>query len=263
MRTATSADGTPIAYVQTGTGPYLILVHGTATVRAVWAPIFHRHFTTVAMDRRGRGDSGDSADYAIEREFEDVAAVADSLEGRSIVFGHSYGGLCALGAAMLTDRVAGLILYEPPDWDGRALYSTEQLDRLEELVAAGDYEAVLRAFQTEVVGMPTHEVELLASSPAWPSRVATARTIVRELRAEEGCRFSAERLAALVLPVLLLSGGDSPAELTAGADRLQGLLPNSSRFVMPGQQHIAMYTGPDALVDAVVRFAHEHRLLAQ
>lgn len=263
MRTVSSADGTPIAHVQGGTGPDLVLVHGMATVRAVWAPIFERHFATVAMDRRGRGDSGDSTDYTIEREFEDVAAVADSLERRPIVFGHSYGGLCALGAAMLTDGMGGLVLYEPSYGDGSAIYPPEQLARLEELVAAGDDEGALRAFQTEIVGMPPHEVDLLASSPAWPSRVATAHTIARELRAEESCRFPAERLAALDLPILLLTGADSPAELTAGVKRLQELLPASSHFAMPGQQHIAMYTGPEVLVDAVVRFAREHGLLAQ
>jgi pimeloyl-ACP methyl ester carboxylesterase len=263
MQAVSSADGTLISYVQSGQGSHLVLVHGMATVRAVWASIFAPHFTTTAMDRRGRGDSSDGTEYAIEREFEDVAAVVDSLNGQSIVFGHSYGGLCVLGAAMLTDRMAGLVLYEPPYGGGSAIYSPEQLSRLEERVASGDEEGALRAFQTEIVGMPPHEVDLLAASPAWPSRVATARTIARELRAEKSCQFPAERLAALSMPILLLTGGDSPEELTAGARRLQELLPKSSRFVMPGQQHIAMYTGPEMLVDAVLRFAREHRLSAE
>lgn len=263
MRTVSSTDGTPIAYVQGGAGPHLVIVHGTSTVRAVWAPIFQPHFSTAAMDRRGRGDSGDGADYAIEREFEDVAAVVDSLEGEAIVFGHSYGGLCALGAAMLTGKMAGLVLYEPSYGGGSTVCPPEQLTRLEELVASGDNEGALRAFQSEIVGMPPHEVDLLAASPAWPSRVATVPTIARELRAEEACRFPAEQLATLDLPILLLIGEDSPTELTEGARRLRELLPASSHSTLPGQQHVAMYTGPEVLVGAVHRFAREHDLSAR
>jgi pimeloyl-ACP methyl ester carboxylesterase len=249
-----STDGTLIGYEQCGSGPNLLLVHGTATIRAQWASIFEQHFTVTVMDRRGRGGSGDSSDYAIEREFEDVAAMVNALDAPVLLFGHSYGGLCALGSAMLTDKLAGLILYEPALSDGEALYSLAQLAQLETFLAAGDHEGLVRTFLGGVVGMPPHEVELLASSQAWPNRVATAPTIPREMRAEQTYRIPVDSLGRLNIPVLLLSGGDSPPDLGAGMAKLENILPNSRTVTMPGQQHIAMYTAPDLLVGAVLDF---------
>jgi alpha-beta hydrolase superfamily lysophospholipase len=98
MKTVTSADGTLIAYEQGGKGPPLVLVHGTTANRTRWASVrarFEAHFTVTAMDRRGCGDSGDNPDYAIEREFEDVVAVVNALGAPVLLFGHSYGALCA------------------------------------------------------------------------------------------------------------------------------------------------------------------------
>src|SRR3712207_6694772 len=114
---ATSKDGTPIAYWRSGEGPPLVLVHGTAADHGRWRPVlpaFEERFAVCAVDRRGRGGSGDSEDYAIEREFEDVAAVVDSLGEPAFLVGHSYGALCALEAALLTPNVRKMVLYEPP-----------------------------------------------------------------------------------------------------------------------------------------------------
>src|SRR3712207_2617173 len=101
QETVTSVDGTPIAYWSSGEGSPLVLVHGTAADHARWRPVlpaFEERFTVYAIDRRGRGGSGDSDDYAIEREFGDVAAVVDSLGEPVTLLGHSYGALCALEA---------------------------------------------------------------------------------------------------------------------------------------------------------------------
>ena len=103
--TTTSRDGTPIAYWRSGEGPPLVLVHGTAADHNRWAPVlpaFEQRFTVCAVDRRGRGGSSDSDDYSVEREFEDLAVVVDSLEEPVSLLGHSYGALCALEAARLT-----------------------------------------------------------------------------------------------------------------------------------------------------------------
>ena len=115
--TVASKDGTPIAYWRSGEGPPLVLVHGTTADHSRWAPVlpaFEQHFSACAIDRRGRGGSGDSDEYAIEREFEDVAAVVDSLGEPAFLIGHSYGAVCALEAALLTRNVRKLVLYEPP-----------------------------------------------------------------------------------------------------------------------------------------------------
>lgn len=257
MKTVASTDGTSITYEQRGGGPHLLLVHGTATIRAQWAAIFENHFTVTAMERRGRGDSGDNPDYSIEREFEDVAAVADALNGPVLLFGHSYGALCALGAALLVEKLAGLILYEPVFSQGEQLYPPERMARLDRLVAEGDREAALVEFMAEIAAMPPDEIEQMKASPSWPHRMATAPTIPREMRAEENYRLPVGRLRSLTLPVLLLQGGESPSDLTMGVRRLQGMLPNARTIVMPGEQHIAMYTNPDLLVSAVMGFSRE------
>ena len=257
MKTVTSTDNTPIACEQHGGGSHLLLVHGTATIRAQWAAIFEQHFTVTAMERRGRGDSGDAPGYAIEREFEDIAAVVKALDGPVLLFGHSYGALCALGAAMLTERLAGLILYEPSFSEDGPLYPPEQIAGIEKLVAAGDGEAAIVALMSGIAAIPLHEIEQMKASPSWPKRVATARTIPRELRAEQSYRLPVARIHKLSLPVLLLLGGDSPKELARGTQRLQEILPNARTVVMPGEQHTAMYTNPDLLVTAVRAFSRE------
>lgn len=254
VKTVTSADGTPIAFEQRGSGPHLLLVHGTATIRAPWAPIFEDHFTVTSMDRRGRGDSGDGPVYSVEREFEDIAALVEALEAPVLLFGHSFGGLCALGAAMHTDKLAGLALYEPSIFVEGSGYPPEQIERLETLLAGGDHEGVVKAMYADFAGMPPHEIELLTASPAWPARVVTAHTIPRELRAENNYRLDTGRLARLSIPVLLLLGGESPPMASKTTAALEKVLPNARTVVMPGQQHIAMYTGPDLLARAVLEF---------
>ena len=128
-RVVESRDGTPIAVFSSGTGPPLLVVHGATadhTTFRVVGPLLATSFTVHAIDRRGRGASGDTAPYAIEREFEDLAAVAEALateSGTSVdVVGHSYGGRCALGAALRTDALGRVVSYEgAPDAAGREL----------------------------------------------------------------------------------------------------------------------------------------------
>src|SRR5687767_12504745 len=116
MRVA-SQDGTSIAVQVTGRGAPLLLVHGTTADHSRWTPLLpalEARFTVHAMDRRGRGESGDAADYSLVREFEDVAAVVDAIGGPVNLLGHSYGALCSLEAALRTSNLRKLILYEPP-----------------------------------------------------------------------------------------------------------------------------------------------------
>jgi len=257
MKYATSTNGTRLAYEQSGSGPHLLLVHGSVLNRARWTtirPRFEPHFTVSAMDRRGYGDSGDQSDYAIEREFEDIVAVVKALGAPVLLFGHSFGALCALEAAMRTDRLAGLVLYEPFIGEGEGFCTPEQLRRLDDLLAAGDRDGVVRAFMAEVMGMAPQQVEALQSSPTWANRVAAAHTIPREHRAEERYRLPVERAARLSTPVLLLQGGNSLPVFATVIARLQSVLPNARTAVLPGQQHMAMETAPDLVVTAVLDF---------
>ena len=145
------------------------------------------HATVCAMDRRGRGASGDADGYEIEREFEDVAAVVDAVAndtGVAVdVFGHSYGALCSLEAALLTPDIRRLALYEPamaftggPDLGGL-------LDALEGLLADGRREEATERFIRDAVGSAEDELELLKATDAWAVRVANVHTVLREVRA--------------------------------------------------------------------------------
>ena len=254
----TSEDGTPIAYWRSGEGPPLVLVHGTSADHGRWAPVlpaFGQRFTVCAVDRRGRGGSGDSNDYAIEREFEDIAAVVDSLGEPAYLLGHSYGALCALGAALLTRNVRKLVLYEPGmNVTGEQIYPPGFIDRLDALLDAGDRDAVISTMFRELVGMPQEEVEYLRLLPAWQERVKAAHTVPRELRADEAYRFDPERFGDLGVPTLMLSGGESPAFQKAADKAVDETLPNCRIVVMPGQGHAAMDTGTNLFTTEVVRF---------
>ena len=255
MKIVASRDGTLIACEQGGRGPHLVLVHGASANRLRWEavrPRLEEHFTVVSMDRRGRGDSGDSPEYAIEREFEDVATVVNSLDAPVLLLGHSFGAVCALEAAMRTDKLGGLVLYEAPLREGY-LTSPDLPERLESLLAIGDREGVIRTFFAEAPRLSPNEIEMLASSPAWPGRIAAAHTLPRELRSLDAYRLP-EQVGKLSIPVLLLLGGDSPPHFGRANAALQNSLPSSRCVVMPGQKHNAMDTAPDLLVGAVLGF---------
>lgn len=257
MNGVRSADGTAIAFSRTGTGEPLVLVHGTTADRSRWnrvLPQLESRFTVYAMDRRGRGESGDAADYALAREFEDVAAVVTSIGQPTNLLGHSHGAICALEGALRATNVKRLVLYEPPIYMGVPIYQPETVARLRQLLDAGDRQGVVRAFFTQVVRMPPHELGKLESLPSWPARVAAAHTVVRELEHNDDYRFDADDVRQLRVPTLLLLGGDSPPFFRMATERLAQTLPNSRLVALPGQQHIAMDTAPDLFLTEVLEF---------
>jgi pimeloyl-ACP methyl ester carboxylesterase len=170
IETIRSKDGTSLAYRRSGTGPPLILVHGTAGSYIRWAPILpalESHFSVYALNRRGRGESGDAENYAIEREFEDVGALVEAIEAPVYLLGHSYGAICALEAALLTPNIRKLVLYEPPILGpGVTIYREGLIDYLEKLLVAGNREELLLTFIREVVRMPASEQAQFRASPA-------------------------------------------------------------------------------------------------
>ncbi|CAN5581030.1 alpha/beta hydrolase [soil metagenome] len=261
METVISQDGTHVAFERTGSGPPLLLVHGMAGMRGRWAsilPALSAEFTVCTMDRRGRGGSGDSERYEIECEFEDVAAVVDSFSEPVNVLGHSYGGTCALEAALLTDNIGKLILYEPgaipPDVP---VEESDLADRLDALLASGDREDALVTFLHELVGMSEREIQEMRQTDTWEARLAICHTLPREIRAEDGYRFIAGRFAEMRVPTMLLTGGDSPPNFSEPVWLVDAGLPISRVVVMPGQQHIADMTAPDLFVREVVNFLRD------
>jgi len=167
MEKIVSRDGTFIAYHRRGAGTPLVLVHGSSSSNPMvgWpavVPTLEEHFTVYAMDRRGYGESGDCQPYAIEREFEDVASLVDSIGEPVYLMGHSFGALCALGSALLTTNVRKLILYEPAIVvPGVVLYRAGFLERLQALLDAGDRGEVLTVIFRDMALMPPTELEQL------------------------------------------------------------------------------------------------------
>lgn len=257
MEQITSRDGTVIGYRRSGVGRPLLLVHGSTADHRRWSavlPQFEQHFTVHAMDRRGRGASGDSPDYDIMREAEDVAAVVERIGAEVSVLAHSYGALCSLEAALLTDKMGRLILYEPPLPTGLPMYAPDFPDRMQALIERRELEAALEMFIREEVKMPEHELAVYRQLPMWKERIKLVPTVLREMVIDRTYTFDAARFARLGVPTLLLLGGDSPALFRRAIEALDTALPNSCTVIMPGQQHIAMDTHPELFVGEVLKF---------
>jgi len=251
----TSADGTRIAVHVGGDGPPLVLVHGAAADHTRWRPVLpalEERFTVLAVDRRGRGGSGDTPPYALAREVEDVAAVADAAGPGTILLGHSHGAVCALEAARLLPGLRALVLYEPPL--GFVRWPAEVVGHLEALLAEGRRDELLEIFMREVAGLPADQIALMRSLPAWRGRLAAAHTIPREERANREYVFDPARFAAIRVPTLMLTGGDSPPGFHAAADAVAAAVPDCSVAVMPDQRHAAMDTGTARFTAEVTAF---------
>ncbi len=251
-----SSDGTSIAVFVEGNGPPLVMVHGGISDHRRLEPLMEElrsEFTVYSMDRRGRGASGDTGPYQIEREFEDVSAVADTAaarSGRSVaVFGHSYGANCAMGGASLTRNIQHLILYEP----GLGFrYPPGSLDAAREALEAGDIDRLTGAIFIGAMGATEDEVGEMQRSPMWPMRLQTLPTLPRELAAEAGWVYTPGRFRGVEASTLLLAGSESP-EAQAEATRMAAEAIERSRVrVLAGHGHFAIQTDP-ALVAAVIR----------
>ena len=261
-RFVASPDGTEIAVFTTGNGPPLVLVHGASadhTTFRVVGPLLARRFAVHAIDRRGRGASGDVEPYAVDREFEDVAAVAEAVArdagAPAAVVGHSFGGRVALGAALRTNRIRAVVCYEgaPPAPEER--YQPEGAEeRVRERLAAGDADEALATFLREIVGMSDEDLARYRADPVWPLRAAAAHTIVRELDAEASPAASLDALGGVRQPVLQILGGSSRSAFRLATVALHLRLADGAVAVIDGAKHAAHHTHPDQFVEAVEAF---------
>ena len=263
-----SADGVPIAAFTAGDGDPLVLVHGATADHTTWrtsGPILANRHALVALDRRGRGASGDGPPgepYAIEREFEDLVAVAGSVAeraGRAVdVVGHSYGGRIGLGAALRTAAIRRVVVYEgaPPDPAGPPYQDADArtLRRIEALVGAGDRDAALAAFMREIVGMPGPELDAFRADPIWPRRAAAIHTTIRELGAESSEAASLAALGEVRQPVLQVLGGSSAPAFAAATRALAARLRNGRIVTIDGARHAAHHTHAAEFVAAIETF---------
>ena len=248
-------DGTRISYEKSGEGPPLVLVHGTLSDRSAWGMVrgaFSERYTVLAIDRRGRGESGAPAPHALEREFEDVAAVVEAAGEPVDLLGHSFGAHCAMGAALMApDNVKHLVLYEPPSGGSGG---TNIGVAFRERLAAGDESGAVASFMVNATGMPQQQAEALQKTPFWQTLVAFAPTIPPEGDALIAYEFEPERFSALTMPALFLVGSQTQEKLGAVLRELQRVMPQAEWFVFEGQGHMATLTAPKVFAETVLEF---------
>jgi pimeloyl-ACP methyl ester carboxylesterase len=231
------------------------MVHGAGSGR--WGfdlvrPLLEPRFTVWAVDRRGRGDSGDGDGYSVERECEDVAAVVREAGEGALLFGHSYGALVSAGAAGRLDGLERLVLYEPPM--GGVLADVAWSERFEAHLAAGDPDAAVRLFLHDVGGYSHVEIDVMEGTPAWQERLAVAPTVPRELHAERALATGALGLERLDLACLLLVGSESPAWARRSTEAFAAAIPGAEVRTLEGHGHGAAVSGPALLADEIGRF---------
>jgi pimeloyl-ACP methyl ester carboxylesterase len=257
-----SSDGTPIAVERCGSGPPLVFVHGSTsdhdTAFRFVIPMLEKYFTIHAMDRRGRGGSGDGPRYSLEREIEDVFAVVESAGEEANLFGHGFGALLALEAAVRTPAVRRLCVYEGGITTSRStIYPPGTVERMERFLEDGNRDGVVVTFMREIISMSTDDVGVLRSQPRWLERLKNAHTIPRELHADRDYRFDLSRFAGFQTPTLILVGEHSPESDHVDAQVLAQALPNSRIEELPGQGHAATHTSPEMFAGVVGDFFYD------
>ena len=256
-------DGVEIAVFVSGQGRPLVVVPGTTSDHTTWRlvlPLLAPHVAVHAVDRRGRGGSGDGPTYSLEHEYADVAAVVDAAAaayGSAVdLLGHSYGGNIACGATIRTTNVRRLVLYEgwPVPNIAHRTTSPAMMAHLESLLAQGRPEAMLESFYRDVVKMTEDEIARIEAAPTWPARVAAAHTVPRELRGFGAQAFDPAVAARISVPVLLIVGSESPDDIKADPQIVASALPDARIHVLKGQAHIAHVAAPALFAEAVLDF---------
>jgi pimeloyl-ACP methyl ester carboxylesterase len=253
-----SADGTRIDYERQGDGPPVVLVGGGLDDGSENAPLagaLAAHCTVVNYSRRGRGHSGDTVPYALEREIEDLDALLALVGGEAGLYGVSSGGALALEAAAARATVTAVAVYEVPyqvDADQVRIWE-EYVGRLRVALAGDDRDVALELFM-RLAGSGDAEIAAARESPAWPRLRELAPTLAYDAAALGDGPVPRARLASLTQPVLVLTGsvgGGLPGFFDAAADALVAALPRAERRVVPGQGHVA---APAAVVPLLAGF---------
>ncbi|MCG5216043.1 alpha/beta fold hydrolase [Streptosporangium sp. KLBMP 9127] len=255
----TSADGTTIVFDQSGTGPAVILVTGGFSDRShpIWAGIaaaLAPNFTVFNYDRRGRGDSGDTLPYAMEREIEDLAAVLEAAGSDAAVFGGSSGGALALQAAASGLAMGKLAVFEPPYivGDARSPIAPNFEAELADLIAEDRRGDVVARFMVEAAEVPESMLGEMRESPFWAGMEAVAHTLVYEAAVVgPSSALPADRLASIKVPTLVLAGGNSAPWMQKAGEAVAEVVPNAEYQVIEGQAHDA---SPEILAAPLAKF---------
>jgi pimeloyl-ACP methyl ester carboxylesterase len=257
--TVASADATTIVFDRSGSGPAIILVHGAFTdrthstlsqVAAALAP----WFTVFNYDRRGRGGSGDTQPYAVQREIEDLAALIQVAGGSAMVFGGSSGAGLALQAAARNPAISKLAVWEPPyhvDPDAPEL-PYDFAAQLDNLVKQGRRAKAVELFMVKAAEVPAEAVAAMRAQPSWSGAEAVAHTLAYEAAVMgPGNELPAEVLTGIAQPTLVLTGENSPAWMTNAGKAVSEAVPAGSHRVLEAQAH---NVAPQAIVPELLEF---------
>ena len=246
MHTVSSHDGTTIAYDKVGEGPTLILVDGALSVhssggKSELARLLAPHFTVYGYDRRGRGGSGDTLPYAVDREIEDIEALVEHAGGAAFLYGHSSGGTLAMQAAvMLGGTVGKIAIYEAPHNDDPDAQESwrQYLRDLDMLLADGRRGDAVALFM-QFVGTPDEQVEAMRQAAFWPGMEAIAPTLAYDHAGIIGERWSTptDLAARVAVPALLMAGDASLPFMPHTARALSKAMPHGHMRMLEGQAH--------------------------
>lgn len=258
MQQVTSKDGTSIAFDRAGRGPNLILVDG-ALCRRTFGPMpalaqkLSDRFSVITYDRRGRGDSGDTAPYSVEREVEDLGAVIEAAGGSAYVFGASSGGALALEAVASGLPITALAMFEPPFVAAEASSSeADHLTHLRQLLAAGKRGAAVRYFLKDMVRAPGPVVAIMQLMfPIWSKLKAVAHTLPYDCTILGNWAIPMQRAAQVKIPTLVTNGSKTDPRLRRAAKLLADAIPRAEHAELAGQNHNA---SADAVAPVLAKF---------
>jgi pimeloyl-ACP methyl ester carboxylesterase len=240
-----SKDGTAIVFDKSGEGAAIILVSGAFTTRSQptmvqLAALLAPHFSVFNYDRRGRGESGDTPPYAVEREVEDLAALIKEAGGSAFVWGWSSGAALALEAAAGGLAITRLALYEPPYTvdDSRPPLPKDCVARITEMIASGRRGDAVEYFMTRTAETPAEIVAQMRNAPMWSGLEAVAHTLIYDITIMGGNNaLQTGRVASVTVPTLVIDGGASPTWMHNAAQAVAHTLPHAQRRTLPGQTH--------------------------
>jgi pimeloyl-ACP methyl ester carboxylesterase len=266
-QTTRSADGTTIAYDVHGdasTGaPVVVCVGGATNTRLEWSAfceaLADRGLVGVTYDRRGRGDSSDTAPYAVAREVEDLTAVVEAVRagGRAVAIGFSSGAALVLQAAAAGAPLERAVIMEPPyRIEGSPPLPDAYCDTLEAMIAEGRNDDAFEYFQVRAVGLPQEMVDGMKGTEMWAYFARTAPTLSYDGHCLGGNvqAFPTELVAGIEAPILALASTGSPPFLQGPARMVGETAPNARFELLEGEFHSVP---DDVLADAVAGFARE------
>lgn len=257
MNTVISKDGTVIAYNKEGNGRAVVLIDGAFCSKdfgpmSKLVPLLSKDFSVITYDRRGRGDSGDSPHYAVEREIEDIDALINMVGGSANLFAISSGAILALKAVAHGSNVTRLAIFEPPfvgnEKKRRPADSEEQL---KQLITEGKKGDACRFYLTKVIGVPAIVPFILSLTPNWSKMKANANSLPYDAAVCGDFNLPRELVASVTIPTIVIDSDKSPETLRKPVLEVAEILPNGLKKSLKGKMHDVP---PKILVPALVDF---------